>query len=188
MNTFKIIDSPIGGLVLVARGASLVGLYHEYHSPEPSPVLLGLPFVREPQTGPSKDAESPRMPTINEDTPSTVFQEVDDWLQGYFEGSATKPLPYELVTGTDFQRAVWNAVSAIPYGETRTYKNLADALGNGSMGRAVGAAVRANPLSILIPGHRVVGSGGAITGYAAGIPVKRALLELEAAVLGGAAA
>lgn len=95
---------------------------------------------------------------------------------------------YELVSGTDFQRSVWDAVSKIPYGETRTYKDIAHALGNDSMGRAIGAAVRANPVSILIPGHRVVGSGGAVTGYAAGVPVKRALLELEAAVRAGAAA
>lgn len=188
MNTFKIIDSPIGGLVLVARNDKLVGLYHEYHSPEPSPVLLGLPFIGGAQLGVVPGMEEPDSPSFDEEAVSAVFRETSAWLHAYFGGSTADPVPYELVAGTGFQRAVWDAVSEIPYGETRTYKDVAQALGNPSMGRAIGAAVRANPLSILIPGHRVVGSGGAVTGYAAGVPVKRALLELEAAVLGGAAA
>jgi methylated-DNA-[protein]-cysteine S-methyltransferase len=187
VNTFKIIDSPIGGLVLVARNEKLVGVYHEYHSPEPSPVLLGLPFAdgapqisAETQTGDSH--------AFDEKAASEVFDGTSDWLRGYFSGTVVDPVSYDLLNGTEFQRTVWDAVANIPYGETRTYKDIADALGNGSMGRAVGAAVRANPLSIIIPGHRVVGAGGAITGYAAGVAVKRALLELEAAVIASAAA
>lgn len=189
MNTFKIVDSPIGGLVLVARNEKLVGLYHEYHSPEPSPVLLGLPFAEGSQnTRFPEEVGSDDLPTPDQDAASKVFRETGDWLQRYFSGTVAQPIPYDLVNGTEFQRTVWEAVAAIPYGETRTYKDIADALGNESMGRAVGAAVRANPLSIIIPGHRVVGAGGAVTGYAAGVAVKRALLELEAAVTAGAAA
>lgn len=188
MNTFKIVESPIGGLVLVARNDKLVGVYHEYHSPEPSPVFLGLPFTDGAHLRPSPGMEEPKSPALNEKAASAVFHETDGWLHAYFRGSMADPVPYELVSGTGFQRSVWEAVSQIPYGETRTYKDIAHTLGNAAMGRAIGAAVRANPLSILIPGHRVVGSGGAVTGYAAGVPVKRALLELEAAVVGGAAA
>lgn len=187
MNTFKIIDSPIGGLVLVARNGNLVGVYHEYHSPEPSPVLLGLPFTGA-APNPCPDDDPDDSPRVDEAAASGVFRDTSRWLRDYFSGMVAEPVPYELLNGTEFQRTVWAAVAAIPYGETRTYKDIADALGNGSMGRAIGAAVRANPLSVIIPGHRVVGTGGAITGYAAGIAVKRALLELEAAVIAGAAA
>lgn len=188
MNTFTIMDSPIGGLVLVARGEKLVGVYHEYHSPEPSPVFLGLPFTEGTQPGPPPGTDVSELPAFSKEAVSGVFREASRWLHAYFRGSMEEPVAYELVSGTDFQRSVWDAVSKIPYGETRTYKDIAHALGNDSMGRAIGAAVRANPVSILIPGHRVVGSGGAVTGYAAGVPVKRALLELEAAVRAGAAA
>lgn len=184
MNTFKIVDSPIGGLVLVAGGGALAGLYHEYHEPEPSPVLLGTPFP------PTQSAvhDTSAAATVDEDAVGKVFQETEEWLTAYFDGAVSKPPTYEAAGGTKFQRAVWGAVTDIPYGATRTYKEIAAQLGNDAMGRAVGAAVRANPLSILIPGHRVVGAGGAVTGYAAGVPVKRALLELEAAVLAQQAA
>lgn len=187
MNTFTIIDSPIGGLVLVARNEKLVGVYHEYHSPEPSPVFLGLPFA---EGAPTVSAGTPTDDShaFDEKDASEVFDRTGDWLRGYFSGTVADPVSYDLLNGTEFQRTVWDAVANIPYGETRTYKDIADALGNESMGRAVGAAVRANPLSIIIPGHRVVGAGGAVTGYAAGVAVKRALLELEAAVIASAAA
>ncbi len=183
MNTFKIIDSPVGGLVLVARDQDLVGVYHEYHSPEPSPVILGLPADEElPNDQPSEVASNDSPATSDPDAASAVFQSTEEWLRGYFRGVMAPPLSYNLVGGTEFQRKVWAAVAEIPYGERRTYKEVAGALGNHAMGRAVGAAVRANPLSIVIPGHRVVGAGGAITGYAAGVAVKRSLLELESAV------
>ena len=188
MNTFNIIDSPIGGLVLVARNEKLIGVYHEYHSPEPSPVLLGLPFAQGSQPMSSAGTESGDSQAFDEEAASEVFRRTSDWLRRYFSGTVAEPVSYDLLIGTEFQRRVWEAVAGIPYGETRTYKDVAGALGNESMGRAVGAAVKANPLSVIIPGHRVVGAGGAITGYAAGVAVKRALLELEAAVTAGAAA
>jgi methylated-DNA-[protein]-cysteine S-methyltransferase len=81
--------------------------------------------------------------------------------------------------GTSFQRAVWDAVAAIPYGETRTYATLAAALGRPSAARAVGAANGRNPLAIVIPCHRVVATSGALTGYAGGLAMKRALLDAE---------
>lgn len=81
--------------------------------------------------------------------------------------------------GTAFQRRVWDALLAIPYGETRTYGELAAALG--SSARAVGSAVGKNPVSVIIPCHRVLGAGGSLTGYAGGLDRKRALLALERA-------
>ncbi|WP_297722077.1 methylated-DNA--[protein]-cysteine S-methyltransferase [Intestinimonas sp.] len=86
--------------------------------------------------------------------------------------------------GTDFQRAVWAALAAIPYGQTRTYGALAAAIGRPRAVRAVGQANHKNPLPILLPCHRVVGKGGALTGYAGGLDLKRALLTLETAHLG----
>ena len=81
--------------------------------------------------------------------------------------------------GTDFQRAVWEALRAIPYGQTRTYGEIAAAVGRPKAVRAVGQANHVNPLPIFIPCHRVVGKGGALTGYAGGLDLKRALLALE---------
>ena len=83
--------------------------------------------------------------------------------------------------GTDFQRAVWRALLKIPYGQTRSYQQIAHALGKPAAVRAVANAIGKNPVWILIPCHRVIGKGGALTGYAGGLPMKKALLELEAA-------
>ncbi|HEX5504061.1 MAG TPA: methylated-DNA--[protein]-cysteine S-methyltransferase [Thermomicrobiales bacterium] len=83
--------------------------------------------------------------------------------------------------GTPFQRAVWAAVAAIPYGETRTYGELARAIGRPAAARAVGAANGANPLPPIVPCHRLVGADGGLTGYGGGLPLKRALLALEGA-------
>ena len=86
------------------------------------------------------------------------------------------------VRGTAFQRAVWAEISRIPYGATTTYGEVAQCMGRPGAARAVGAAVGANPLSILIPCHRVIGAGGSLTGYGGGLEVKAALLRLEGAL------
>ena len=101
-------------------------------------------------------------------------------LAAYFEGTSTS---FELVLaphGTPFQRDVWRALARIPYGTTTTYSAVARMLGRPDASRAVGAANARNPLSIVVPCHRVVGQSGALTGYAGGVANKRALLELEA--------
>ena len=81
--------------------------------------------------------------------------------------------------GSGFERAVWEQIAAIPYGETESYGAIARALGRPDRARAVGAATGRNPLAIIVPCHRVIGSDGSLTGYAGGLPAKRALLELE---------
>jgi len=81
--------------------------------------------------------------------------------------------------GTEFQKAAWNALLTIPYGETRSYKNMAEQIGRPKAVRAVGMANNRNPISIIIPCHRVIGHNGALTGYGGGLPLKRYLLELE---------
>ena len=101
--------------------------------------------------------------------------------RAYFAGELERfELPLS-PTGTDFQRRVWDAVAAIPYGATTTYSEIATAVGRPSACRAVGAANGRNPLAIVIPCHRVVGAAGALTGYGGGLARKRALLDLEAA-------
>ncbi len=107
-----------------------------------------------------------------------VLTRAKGWLEDYFAGKAPDPSDLPLDPhGTDFQKRVWQALLTIPYGGTRTYGDLAKELG--SSPRAVGGAVGRNPISILIPCHRIVGSGGKLTGYAGGLEAKRFLLELE---------
>lgn len=109
-------------------------------------------------------------------------------LEQYFAGERTS-FDLELATGgTEFERRVWDEVSAIPYGSTATYAEIAARIGRPAACRAVGRANALNPIALLIPCHRVVGSDGSLTGYAGGIEMKRALLAHEARVVAGAAA
>ncbi len=115
---------------------------------------------------------------ITQPPESELAKRTDEWLRLYFAGENPAPaLPLE-PQGTVFQRRVWQAACSIPYGETRSYGELAKQIGCGSA-RAVGAALGRNPIWILIPCHRVIGSGGALTGYAGGLERKAALLALE---------
>lgn len=109
--------------------------------------------------------------------------EVTDWaareLHEYLEGERRAfTFPYRLV-GTPFRLQVWKEHEKVPYGETTTYKRLAEAIGRPGAYHAVGGAVGANPLGIVVPCHRVIGTNGSLTGYAWGLPMKEALLELE---------
>ena len=109
--------------------------------------------------------------------------EVTDWaareLHEYLEGERRAfTFPYRLV-GTPFRLQVWKELEKVPYGETTTYKRLAEAIGRPGAYHAVGGAVGANPLSICVPCHRDIGTNGSLTGYAWGLPMKEALLELE---------
>ena len=111
--------------------------------------------------------------------PNLTTENVRMQLEEYFVGIRYKfDLPFLLI-GTEFQKKVWNTLSQIPYGETRTYKEIAMMVGNPMAVRAVGAASNKNPMHILLPCHRVVGSNGNLVGYAAGLERKRKLLEME---------
>lgn len=100
-------------------------------------------------------------------------------LDEYFRGQRSRfDLPFLLI-GTEFQKSVWNYLIQIPYGQVRSYGQIAAAIGNPKAARAVGSACNRNPLWILIPCHRVVGKNGSLTGYAGGLSMKQALLELE---------
>ena len=111
--------------------------------------------------------------------PSAISDLANSQLQEYFEGRRKSfDLPIN-PKGTPFQTAVWKCMLEIPYGEVRTYGQIAAAIGKPGAGRAVGQAANRNPIWIVIPCHRVVGSGHKLTGYAGGLDIKQALLELE---------
>ena len=115
--------------------------------------------------------------------PTALSAEVYRQLQEYFAGKRTMfTVPYAL-NGTSFQQAVWTQIAKIPYGQTVTYKDIAQAIDKPRAFQATGRAVGANPLAILIPCHRVVGSNGELTGYAFGLEMKKALLNLECQTL-----
>jgi len=109
----------------------------------------------------------------------SAHREAVEQLQQYFNGIRTRfDLPLDL-DGTPFQLAVWNELQKIPYGETRTYGEIARSVGKPGAARAVGMANHENPVAIVIPCHRVVGSDGSLTGYAGGLDLKKKLLEIE---------
>ena len=118
-------------------------------------------------------------PTEETGERTQLTEEVFGQLQEYFAGKRRKfAVPHEL-RGTTFQKQVWAALEEIPYGQTRSYGDIARAVGNPKAVRAVGLANGKNPLWIVVPCHRVVGADGRLTGYAGGLEMKRALLELE---------
>lgn len=154
--------SPLGRLRLAATDAALVGVW--FHDQRHAP-----------------DAAVVREWNVRNDHP--VLRETAQQLLAYFAGQRTAfDLPLDLSTGTPFQRAVWQALLAIEAGHTLSYGALAQRLNAPSAVRAVAAAVGRNPLSIVVPCHRVLGARGELTGYAGGLPRKQALLQLEAGV------
>jgi methylated-DNA-[protein]-cysteine S-methyltransferase len=153
-----VIDSPLGELTLVADGDTLTGLYFRHHWYGPAADALGR-YV-EPAT-------------------DNLFGRAADQVHEYFAGERTQfDLPLVAV-GDPRQLRVWDLLAGIGYGQTKTYGELAAELGDGTTAYEVGQAVGRNPLSIVVPCHRVVGKDGALTGYAGGLRRKRFLLDLE---------
>ena len=108
-----------------------------------------------------------------------ILQEASRQLAEYFAGQRKSfTLPYAM-QGTRWQRSVWQALTRIPYGETRSYRQIAEQVGNPRAFRAVGMANNRNPLPILVPCHRVIGADGSLVGYASGVAIKQKLLQLE---------
>ena len=153
---YKIINSPVGKLKLVASDKGLVAILWEKDSPR-----------------------RVRLSELVADDRHPVLMETERQLDEYFSGKR-KAFSIALdLRGTRFQKDVWEALLAIPYGETRSYGQLAKQLGNPKATRAVGAANGRNPVSIIVPCHRVVGSSGELTGFAGGLETKAQLLTLE---------
>jgi methylated-DNA-[protein]-cysteine S-methyltransferase len=159
MNTrHAVIESPLGELTLVADGDALTGLYFRHHWYRPADDTMG----------PKVDAKS-------DELLAKARTQLTDFLAGRRYGFN---LPTRL-HGDATQQRIWHLLSTIPYGETITYGELAAAIDDGITARQVGQAVGRNPLSIVIPCHRVVGRNGQLTGYAGGLKRKQLLLELE---------
>jgi methylated-DNA-[protein]-cysteine S-methyltransferase len=157
-------DSPLGPLTLVAAGGKLAGLYMNGRAPDSVAAA-----------GEADGADA------------AVLAEAARQLAEYFDGERTAfDLPLALA-GTAFQQRVWAALRGIGYGETVSYGQLADRIGQPTAARAVGLANGRNPVSIIVPCHRVVGSDGSLTGYGGGIASKQRLLELERRVSRGPA-
>ncbi len=146
------VPSPVGPLVVVTQAE----------------VVTGVQFATETGSDP-----------VTDDGVHPVVTE----LTAYFAGELTDfTVPVTMVRGSDFERAVWAELARIPYGEMRTYGDVARAVGDVAAARAVGTACNRNPLPVIVPCHRVVGAGGKLVGFGGGLPRKRQLLELEARV------
>lgn len=154
-------DTPVGELTVVAEGEAVIGVYMSEH----------------------RDAGLERGAAVQHDD---LLQEAAGQLDDYFAGKIQEFQIPTQASGTDFQMQVWAELSRIPYGSTISYGELASRVGRPRAVRAVGAANGRNPLSILVPCHRVVGADGSLTGYGGGVPNKRALLALEGALAGSA--
>jgi methylated-DNA-[protein]-cysteine S-methyltransferase len=156
---YRTIDSPIGPLALAGRGRVLTHLRMLDQTYEPD-----------------------RSDWVHDER---AFPDAVDQLQAYFAGERTD-FDLELgLVGSDFQRRVWQALLTIPYGETRSYGQIAAQIGAPGAARAVGLANGHNPIAIIVPCHRVIGASGSLTGYGGGLDRKRSLLEMERNVKSG---
>lgn len=153
---YKIVESPVGKLKVIASDKGLVAILWE--NDKPSRVRLG---------------------EVTDNSQHPVLLKAEKQLAEYFAGKRKQFSVALDMHGTSFQKNVWEALLAIPFGETRSYGQLAKQLGNANASRAVGAANGKNPLSIIVPCHRVIGSTGKLTGFAGGMKTKAHLLELE---------
>lgn len=153
---YKTVESPVGKLKMVASDKGLVAVL--WQNDKPSRVRLG---------------------ELTEGSRHPVLLKAEKELAEYFAGKRKAfSVPLDM-RGTGFQRNVWEALLAIPFGETRSYGQLAKQIGKPSASRAVGAANGKNPLSIIVPCHRVIGSTGKLTGFAGGMQTKAQLLSME---------
>jgi methylated-DNA-[protein]-cysteine S-methyltransferase len=156
MISYNTIKTPMGGLMLVANASELIGLY-----------FIGCDHVPAGQSQWRPDARHP------------ILRQAKEQLREYFAGERIEfSLPLRFA-GTDFQERVWRQIALIPYGKTLSYADLARKAGKPRAIRAAGTNTGRNPLSIVIPCHRVVGKNGGVGGYAGGLERKRHLLELE---------
>lgn len=155
-HVFKWIRSPVGLLKLIGSKAGLIAILWE--NDRPQRVRLGA---------------------LAENPEHSLLCRTEQQLAEYFKGDRRAFDVKLALAGTPFQNTVWQALLTIPYGETRSYSQIARQIGNPTAVRAVGAANGRNPISIITPCHRVVGSSGALTGFAGGLEAKRYLLDLE---------
>ena len=166
------LNSPLGPLFLAASRQGLVALEFDARLPGQQSIRRNPRHVRDEKKAIAwQESEGEMLPYVRE-------------LEQYFAGQRRQfSFPLDL-RGTEFQLACWNALLDIPYGETRSYADIARAVGNPAGFRAVGMANHRNPAAIVVPCHRVIASDGTLCGYGGGLEVKRKLLELEGALTG----
>jgi O-6-methylguanine DNA methyltransferase len=170
------LDSAVGPLFMAASDNGLVALEFDARLPGQQSIRPNPRHLRKENNG-----------FAFEPSPRAMSDYICE-LEEYFSGNRREfSFPLDL-RGTDFQIACWRALLAIPYGETRTYADIARAIGKGNAFRAVGMANNRNPIAIVVPCHRVIASDGTLCGYGGGLEVKRKLLELEGALTGVLAA
>lgn len=154
MNYYTYYQSPHGQMTIQANDIGLLGVWFEIQTTQPQ------------ELGAYRDDHA-------------ILNQAKIQLEEYFSGRRTQfDLPLA-AKGTDFQQSVWQALCKIPYGETWSYQQLADEIGNPKAVRAVGLANGKNPISVIVPCHRVIGKNGKLTGYAGGVETKEKLLQLE---------
>ncbi len=158
----RFIDTPIGKVLLESDGNSLTGLYFPAHLTKRSR------YQARPQ------ASAP-------ESCNALFKKAQIQIEEYFRGERSSFDIAISAQGTEFQKKVWSELSKIPFGATISYKELANRVGNPKAARAVGMANSKNPISLIVPCHRVIGENGVLTGYAGGLPSKEYLLRLEGA-------
>ncbi len=157
-------DSPLGRITITSNGDAISGLWFEQHKHLAN--LLKNEF---------------------EEKPLPIFKETINWLDIYFSGKSPNFTPKLFINTTEFRKSVWEILLQIPYGQTKTYGKIAKIIAknkniNKMSAQAIGGAVGHNPISIIIPCHRVIGANGSLTGYAGGIDIKFQLLKLEKAI------
>jgi methylated-DNA-[protein]-cysteine S-methyltransferase len=167
MNIFCYVDSPIGRLMLTSDTTALTGLYMNLYRNKPSKLPgLGDDWIQNATIDP---------------LPAAARQ-----LKEYFTGKRREfDLPLRM-EGTEFQQRVWRELTKIPFGETRSYGQLAKRIGNPNGSRAVGLANGRNPIAIIVPCHRVIGADGSLTGFGGGLDRKEWLLTHEGQIIGSA--
>lgn len=161
MTSYARFETPLGLLIAVCNDGGLTGLY--FHDEKHAVAI---------------------QPDWREEASARPLADCRRQLDEYFAGRRRTFDVVLAAEGTEFQKRVWNQIARIPYGETITYSELARRAGSPGSSRAAGAATGRNPISILVPCHRVVGSDGSLTGYAGGLPRKTRLLEIEGALQG----
>ncbi len=169
-------ESAIGPLFLAASGRGLVALEFDVRLPGQQSIRPNPRHLREEKKG-----------FTFEDSAKVMLPYVNEIIEYFARKRREFSFPLDL-RGTEFQLACWRALLAIPYGETRSYADIARAVGKPNAFRAVGMANNRNPIAIVVPCHRVIASDGGLCGYGGGLEVKRKLLELEGAVSGMLAA
>ncbi|MGH8805206.1 MAG: methylated-DNA--[protein]-cysteine S-methyltransferase [Polaromonas sp.] len=186
-------QSPLGQMIIAATDKGLAGLWFEgqrHLPPELAPTLAtscasGVTLPLSPGEGAvlARGGPSRRTAPWPSDPHHPVLKKVARQLDEYFAGQRTDfNVPLDLAYGTAFQQSVWQALLAIPQGGTLSYGEVSQRIGKPAAVRAVGAAVGRNPVSIIVPCHRVLGTNGSLTGYAGGLHRKTALLKLEGAL------